>query len=203
MIRVLIAALALVTGVSTFAGAQCSSSTGCTECNMPSTYTNVAVVTEGDITVTFASDKASYNTGETVQFYLIVKNDGASQWYLNWLIDPQDGIFVMPPTCTSIEPVADCFENAVFVHPGIIYFYSAGTTLDPGKCRVWERQWDTNLFPTAPGMYHVLGGMFEQTLDATVGHFVMPTGGALLNVTIEGAVGAESASWGAVKTVYR
>lgn len=203
MNRLLIAALLLVSGAFSSASGQCSSSTGCTECDLPSGYTNYATATEGDITVTFASDKTSYNVGETVHFYLIVKNNGASQWYLNWGVDPQDGIFALPPPCTSIAPIATCFDNAVFVHPGIVYYYSAGTTLDPGYCRVWQRDWDTNVFPADAGTYNVLGGLFETSLDANVGAFVVPSGGLLLNVTIESGVAAEARSWGAVKTLYR
>ena len=171
------------------------------QCELPANFSNFDVVYEGDLRVTFATDKPLYVPGETVQFYFIVENVGSTTFSINWGIDPQDGIFVMPLSCTSLNQA--CYEDAVFYHPGIVYFYSSGTTLDPGECRIWARSWDTNQIPAAPGTYNVLAGMCQPTYDANVVFFHVPTTGILLNLTIDGAVPTDGDTWGKVKALYR
>ncbi len=171
------------------------------QCELPTGFANSAVVNEGDLNVTFATDKVVYAAGETVQFYFIVENVGASTFSINWNIDPQDAIFVMPLSCTSLNQT--CYDNAVFIHPPIVYFYSAGTTLAPGECRIWARAWDTAVIPAAAGTYNVLGGMFEPTFDPAIGIFHVPSAGILLNLTIEGTVPVEGGTWGKIKAIYR
>ncbi|MDI6809053.1 MAG: hypothetical protein QME66_08755 [Candidatus Eisenbacteria bacterium] len=171
------------------------------QCELPAGFSNSAVVTEGDLEVTFATDRLTYAPGDIVSFCLIVHNLGTSVFSINWGIDPQDGIFVMPDTCTAVDQ-GRCFGGNVFHHPGIVYFYSAGTTLGPGECRAWERTWDTGIQSAEYGTYNVLGGMFEACFCQTVGTFHVLTGGVLLRRIIEGSVSAGESTWGKIKALY-
>jgi len=171
------------------------------QCELPAEFSNFAVVTEGDLEVTLATDRLTYTPGDIVSFYLIVHNLGTSVFSINWGIDPQDGIFVMPDTCTAVDQ-GDCFDNNVFYHPQVVYFYSPGTTLDPGECRIWEREWDTGTQSPDDGTYNVLGGMIEPCFCPTIGAFHVPTSGVLLQLTIGGTVPADETTWGGIKALY-
>ena len=171
------------------------------QCELPAGFANFGVVSDGDLNVTFATDKLLYGPGETVQFYFIVENVGPSTFFINWGIDPQDCFFIMPLSCTSVNQA--CYEASVFHHPGLVYFYSSGTTLDPGECRIWARSWDTNQEPAEAGTYNVLGGMCEPTYDSNVVFFHVPTSGILLNLTIDGTVPVGEGTWGQIKALYR
>jgi hypothetical protein len=171
------------------------------QCELPATFANFSVVNENDLKISFATDKTSYVLGETVQFYFIVENVGVSTFSINWGMDPQDCIIVLPLSCTSLTQ--DCYDDSPFHHPGFVYFYSSGTTLEPGECRIWARSWDTAERPATLATYNVLGGMFEPTFDGTIGTFHVPTVPILLNITIDDAVPAEGSTWGSIKELFR
>jgi hypothetical protein len=139
------------------------------------------------------------------EFYLVVENIGTETFSMNWGIDPQNGFFVMPDTCTSINQPG-CYTAALYYYPTTIYFYSDGTTLEPGECRVWTETWDILNWGGGPpplGNYNVLGGMFQADPYSPPGEFVLPVGGAPLTITIDWAIPANEATWGQVKTLYR
>ena len=171
------------------------------QCDLPTGFTNFDVAYENDLKITFATDKMSYATGETVQFYFIVQNLGTSIFSINWGSDPQDGIFVLPVSCTSLTQT--CFENSPFHHPEIVYYFSGGTTLDPGECRIWERSWDTSIYPATPATYNVLGGMWQPMYDDNVGLFHVPTTPILLTIAIDSSIPTEKSTWGQIKELYR
>jgi hypothetical protein len=176
-------------------------------CDIPLNFTNQVTIVESDMWIGFATDKHDYSFSDTVQFYLVVKNIGTELFYINWGIDPQDGLFVLPLGCTSVQQVG-CFDHAAFYYPGILYYYSAGTTLNPGECRIWTEMWDIDRSQTPEsGTYTILGGMFEATpATEELGQFVVPVGGAQLTVTIGGvATGVRDethSTWGMIKALY-
>lgn len=171
------------------------------QCDLPADYANAAAVTENNLKVTFATDKRVYRPGDVVRFYLIVQNLGPETVYFNWGADPQDGIFVLDDSCESIDQ-GDCLANSPFSHPYIWYFFSAGTTLDPDECRIWERTWTTTGLPTPGGNYKVLGGMFEPRSYRPWGWFRVPTSPVRLELTIDGRVPTENATWSRIKALY-
>jgi hypothetical protein len=115
------------------------------------------------------------------------------------------GVFVLPTSCDSVaQPDCDT-DDAVFYHPTVVYFYSSGTRLQPGACRVWQVSWPIATWGEQPldGTYKVFGGMFKP--DWTVsppGAFVVPRGGALLTIQINSSVPVEEGSWGRIKGLY-
>lgn len=174
-------------------------------CDVPAQYANVVTVEESNMSISFATDKALYGPLETVQFYLVVENIGTETFYMNWSIDPQNGIFVLPNSCLSVNQ-AGCYDAAAFYYPTIIYFFSAGTTLEPGECRVWTNSWDIANWGGGPppiGTYNVFGGMFQADVDTPPGNFVLPAEGVMLNLVIDYAIPANDGTWGQVKTLYR
>ena len=72
-------------------------------CDIPPEFTNQTSVVLDTLSVGFATDKVVYSSSDTVQFYLVVTNTGTETFHLNWGADPQDGFFVMPDTCPSID----------------------------------------------------------------------------------------------------
>jgi len=174
-------------------------------CDIPIGYANVVVVEEADMLISFATDKDIYGPYETALFYLVVENIGTETFYMNWNIDPQDGVFVLPDSCTSVNQTG-CYAAAAFYHPTILYYYSAGTTLEPGECRIWTRTWDIGTWGGGPppvGNYRVLGGMFEADPVTPPGNFVLPAGGATLSIAIDYAIPTNASTWGQVKSMYR
>lgn len=155
----------------------------------------------------FATDLEVYPPFGYAQFYLVIENTGTETFYLNWGIDPQNGFFVLPDTCTSVNQPG-CYDVKLYYYPTILYYYSDGTTLEPGECRVWTETWDILNWGGAPpplGDYTVLGGMFEPDVTPPygVGEFVLPVGGAPLTITIDWAIPVDEKTWGQVKTLYR
>ena len=188
-----------------FAGIFLAAPAAAGPCDVPITYTNVVTVQESDMLVSFAADKDVYGPFETVQFYLVVKNVGTETFYMNWDIDPQNGVFVLPDECDSVNQPG-CYTAAAFYYPTVLYYYSAGTTLNPGECRIWTNSWDIGTWGGGPppvGNYNVLGGMFQADPLAPPGEFVLPVGGAVLNVAIDYAIPVSHSTWGHVKTMYR
>ena len=171
------------------------------QCDLPADYSNFAIVTEGDLQVTFATDKRTYRPGDVVRFHLIVQNLGTATFYINWGTDPQDGIFVMADSCEAVDQ-GDCFANSVFHHPFLVFFFSGGTRLDPDKCRISERTWNTASLSTPGGIFSVLGGMFEPYAGLTSGEFRVPTSGVRLQLTIDGRVPTEHTTWSRIKALY-
>jgi hypothetical protein len=189
-----LAALALLAVIAPQARAQCG---------LPANFTNSAEVEEGDLKVILASDRELYAPGDSVLFCLIVQNHGSTTFSVNWHIDPQDGLFVMPEACTAVT--LECFTSAVFVHPRIVQYFSAGTTLAPGECRAWMRVWDTAVFPAPEARYNVLGGMFDPhpAVDSPIGRFRVPSNGVLLRVTLGGSTSVTRSGWDLIKKRYR
>jgi hypothetical protein len=172
-------------------------------CDIPDTYTNQVTVVENDLRVGFATDKASYIPSEVVQFYLVVENVGSQTFSINWGIDPQDGVFVLPTSCTALAYPGCFVDEAVYYQPTVIYYYSAGTTLEPGECRIWTHVWDPAVYGAHPaGTYNVLGGMYEAMPLSPPGAFRVPTGGVLLSLTIESAIPTKNRTWGEIKVLY-
>jgi hypothetical protein len=175
------------------------------DCDLPANYTNRVTVMEGDMRVAYATDRSLYAPTEVVSFYLVVQNLGTTPFYVNWGIDPQDGHFILRPPFESLEECCTTNElleqNALWYHPDFVYFYSQGTTLSPGQCRVWQRSIDLDWVTPVPETYTVLGGMFHSQLF--YGDFVVPTGGARLHITIDNPIPTEDTTWGRVKALYR
>jgi hypothetical protein len=66
-------------------------------CDIPPGFTNQVLVLESDtLSVGFATERQVYSPLDTVNFYLVVKNIGLHEFYINWGIDPQDGGFCAP-----------------------------------------------------------------------------------------------------------
>ncbi len=181
-------------------------------CDIPPTYPNQVVVDDGTMRVRYATDKTVYAPTEVISFYLVVQNLGATTFYMNWGIDPQDGHFILRPPFESWEECCATEEsfdaNVLLYLPTFIYFFSPGTTLAPGQCRVWQRTINLNWAPNPPaGVYAVLGGMFHVAFDWAGGqwnqNFVVPAGGAKLHITIGEPVDVEPSTWGRVKALYR
>lgn len=190
--------LAVITGIFLAAPAVAG------PCDVPVTYANVAVVEEAGMLISFATDKDVYGPFETVQFYLVVKNIGTETFYMNWSIDPQNGIFVLPNQCNSVNQPG-CYASAEFYHPTVLYYYSAGTTLEPGACRVWTNSWNVATWGGGPppvGSYNVLGGMFQADPVTPPGQFVLPTGGVKVTIAIDYAIPVGYGTWGHVKSMY-
>jgi len=193
MRRVIVSVLLLVaTGVS----AQ--------PCDVPAGYANVAYVQEGDIRVGFATDKLTYKPGEPIHYYLVVQNLGAAQWSVNWGVDPQNVFFVTEDSYNSIDDPG-FWDNAAYIYPSVIYYFSVGTTLDPGQCRIWD---ETTLYPIeyptpANGQYHVFGGMASVTFtDVATIAWEMPSTGIMLTINVDSSVAAEETTWGRIKALY-
>jgi len=192
------------------AGALLPTAAEAQDCAIPPSYANQAsVVTPNDLWVGFATDKYAYTLTDTVRFYLIVKNNGTEVFYINWHIDPQDGIFVLPAGCTEpYQPGCFSWDDQIFTWPWIIYGYSDGTRLNPGECRIWKSAyWSISTYRDAPppGQYNVLGGMLKgpYASGTPYGQFVVPDGGVLLQIVIESEVGAENETWGSIKALFR
>lgn len=173
-------------------------------CEIPESYANQVLVDDGTLRVRYATDKASYGLSEVVSLYLVVQNLGSTPFYENWGVDPQDGHLILRP---PYESLADCcatdeerWANTVGYYPEIIYFFSMGTTLQPGECRVWQRSIDlSHAEDVIAGTYAVLGGMFR----AFDGPFVVPTDGAKLHITLQAPLATRVSTWGNVKALYR
>ena len=171
------------------------------QCELSADYANDAVVIENDLKVTLATTNRVYRPGDVVRFCLIVQNLGPETVHINWGTDPQDGIFVLDSSCESIDQ-GDCLLNSPFIHPQVWYFFSTGTTLDPGECRIWEHTWTTTGLPTPGGNYVVLGGMYEPRSQRPWGEFHVPTTPVRLELTIDGRVPTENATWSRIKALY-
>jgi hypothetical protein len=177
-------------------------------CDIPEGYTNQVIVVESDtLVVGFATDKEVYSNLDTVNFYLVVQNVGSDECFINWSMDPQNAVFVLPTSCDSVY-APDCYTGAsVFYYPTIIYFMSSGTRLQPGECRVWENTWDIDVWDEgAPpdAIYNVFGGMFHPIYGMFPDEgFRVPRGGARLTITIDSTVPVEQGSWGRIKAMYR
>ena len=180
------------------------------DCTIPPSYANQAsVVTPNDLWVGFATDRHVYALNDTVRFYLVVKNNGTATFYINWHIDPQDGIFVLPAGCTDLyQPGCFSWDDQIFSWPWIIYAYSDGTLLNPGECRVWKSAfWSISTYRgnvPSPGTYNVLGGMYKPPYASGTpyGQFVVPDGGVLLQIRIESEISVDSATWGSIKALF-
>jgi hypothetical protein len=190
-----------------------ASPTAAEDCLTPPGYANHVVVEDGDLRIRYATDRFSYGPADNVSFHLVVENIGATTVSINWGIDPQDGHFILRPPFDSLEDCcstdADLEANVLFYLPNVLYFFSAGTTLAPGQCRVWQRtidlEWATNV---VPGTYAVLGGMLQLVASAIPGasynmDFIAPSGGAKLTIDITGPVPTAATTWGRVKSLYR
>jgi len=177
-------------------------------CDIPEGFTNQVVVVESDtLVVGFATDRQVYSHADTVNFYLVVQNTGSDECYINWSIDPQNAVFVLPTSCDSVY-TPDCYTSAsVFFYPQAVYFYSSGTTLQPGECRVWQNSWEIATWgdgPPADGIYNVFGGMFYPIYGIFPDEgFRVPRGGAALTIEIDSTVPVEEGSWGRIKVLYR
>lgn len=174
------------------------------DCDIPSSYANPVLVDEGTLRIRYATDKTVYAPTETIHFYLVVQNLGEAPFYINWGVDPQDGHYILrPPYVTLDECCAtdeDRWANTLWYLPDFWYFFSQGTTLQPGECRVWQRTIDLNWTENpVPGTYRVLGGMF----NAGVYEFVVPQDGVALDIAIAIPVSTEPTTWGRVKALYR
>jgi hypothetical protein len=177
-------------------------------CDIPDGYANQVLVVESDtLLVGFATDQEVYSPFDTVNFYLVVQNIGSNEFYINWNIDPQNGIFVLPTSCDSVY-TPDCYVSAAaFFFPEAVYFMSAGTRLQPGECRVWQNSWDIATWGDGPppdGTYNVFGGMFHPIYDIFPDEgFRVPRGGARLTIQIDSTIPVERGSWGQVKAMYK
>lgn len=181
-------------------------------CEVPEGYVNQVIVDDGTMRVRYATDKASYGPTDDVHLYLVVQNLGETAFYLNDGTDPQDGHFILRPPFETWEtccvPFANRESTVLLYHPSVLYFFSMGTTLQPGQCRVWEQtlplEWATD---GVPGTYAVLGGMLHHAWDVSSNTYepelVVPAGGAELHIQITGPVAVENHTWGHVKALYR
>ncbi len=185
-----------------------SGSAAADTCDIPDGYANRVLVVESDtLLVGFATEREVYSPLETVNFYLVVQNTGSAECFINWSIDPQNAIFVLPTSCDSVY-TPDCYTSAsVFFYPEAVYFYSDGTRLQPGECRVWQNSWDIDVWgdgPPADGTYNVFGGMFHPIYDIFPDEgFRVPRGGARLTIQIDSSVPVVEKSWGEMKAFYR
>jgi len=194
--------------VACIAALMLSSSAMAQTCDVPEEYENQVVVVESDtLVVGFATDKEVYSQLHTVYFYLVVQNIGSDECYMNWSIDPQNAVFVLPTDCDSVYK-PDCYVSAsVFFYPDYVYFASSGTTLQPGECRIWENEWDIDVWGEGPppdGIYKVFGGMFHPIYEMFPDEgFRVPRGGARLTIEIDSTVPVERGTWGRIKSMYR
>jgi hypothetical protein len=178
-------------------------------CDIPPQFANKVTVVLDTLSVSFATNKELYSSTETVQFYLVVTNIGEQTFHLNWGSDPQDGFFVLPDTCPGVD-WPGCLDDPVFIFPQVIFYFSTGTTLEPGECRVWTESWDIsvdNPVPPPDGTYNVFGGMcrvsFSSWIDA---EYIVPADGVMLNLKIESTVTGVpdyTETWGRLKAIYR
>jgi hypothetical protein len=166
---------------------------------------------DGDIRVTFATDRTQYLPADVIQLYLVVENLGETSVTYTSFAVPQDYFFILrPPYQTWEECCADWdwAEEVLWYLPQFIYFIPGVITLAPGDCRAFDRaidlEWTTD---PAPGIYAVLGGLFELRYvgGPTVydGEFVAPPGGARLDISILGPVVVQPSTWGRIKSLYR
>ena len=191
--------------ISIFFAAPASADT----CDIPPQFVNKVTVVLDTLSVGFATNKELYSPTETVEFYLVVKNIGTQTFHLNWGVDPQDGFFVLPDTCPLVD-WPGCLDDPVFYFPQVIYFYSPGTTLAPGECRVWTESWDIpkeNPVPPPDGIYNAFGGMCKVSFTNRItAEYVVPADGAMLNLTIDSTVTGipdHTGTWGRVKALYQ
>ena len=188
----------------------CVSDVAAQDCEIPATYLNQVTVTEGDLWIGFASDKTTYALTDTAHFYLVVKNIGTEQYYVNWLVDPPNAIHVLPLGCTEVGSSGCTICDRIYSWPWILYYYSSGVNLAPGECRVflggYEAVWPISKFEPipAPGDYTIVGGLYKPSVvsDDPCGELIAPTTGALLTVTLVNTVSAEPESWGVIKSLF-
>ncbi|NNF05492.1 MAG: hypothetical protein HKN21_01905 [Candidatus Eisenbacteria bacterium] len=179
-------------------------------CELPPHFENTTIVEESGIRVILATDLEHYSPGSEVTFYLSVTNLGdevVSFYSPAW---PMQMFSVLPGGCTDLYQEG-CLDHVVFMHPEVVYFPGDSVTLDPGECSSWTHQWDgltqdedTGEYRVpAEGLYSVIGGLYEYQGYPNPILFVAPPGGALLTISLgDVSVGAESASWGHIKSRY-
>jgi len=173
-------------------------------CPAPPEYANVTTVQDGDILVTFAADQHVYLEGQTVRFFLSFENTGSEEVYIPAPHTPEYQILILPDTCLSVDQPG-C-ESIYARLPEGVYFFSPGTFIDPGECRVDFARWDdisSALFPAGSGGYRVFGGLTD---GWTV--FSVPTGEnaeLLFKISTTSGIpeGPVPSTWGRVKALYR
>ena len=187
----------LAMGVATVASA--------TPCDVPPTLENRKTVVDGDVEVTIASERATYEAGDTITIYIVYKNMGADTLRFERNNSPMHGFSVLPETCTSSRQ-AGCDALLLFQFPRIVHPTTDAMELPPGECHSWSYAWNgrTNDVDDHQllGQFTVLGGVWAEPVVLYLHDYSLPGGGAPLGIEI-GATTVQPATWGRVRTLFR
>jgi hypothetical protein len=182
-------------------------------CDVPSNLTHRTTLSEGDLTITLAIDRDTYQVGEAVTFHLGVLNEGSDTISVSSGSDPMNIFSVMQDSCVSLYP--DCLEASLYFYPGVVYYFGETITILPGECETrtetWDGStliWDGSTYVKGlpdPGSFVVLAGLYQGVREEPHLDFVIPDNGITLQIVLSDIAGVQTkrTTWGRVKGLYR
>jgi hypothetical protein len=165
-------------------------------------FPNQVILSSGDLIITFATDRAVYDVGEPVDFFLCIENRGTAPFSFHTWAIPQNGCWVLSDTCTT--PASDyCFNLGPYVFPEGFYWMERTLVIPPGASQTWTHQWGgrkrSGELPS-PGVYPVFGGLRDDRGNGE--EMLVPPGGVRLTITLSSGVPTLPTTWGQVKALY-
>ena len=192
--RIAIICAALVIVAAPPARAQCELSAG---------FDNSVAIIEGDLEVVFGADGTLFGPDDTVNFELIVKNNGATPVQIPFPVHYPQAVMVADATCTDVVACMDAFA---FVYPPSFFYTPGSVDIAAGACERWTIAWDLAADPAPVGDYKAFAGLFAWTDGQDrlpLGEWILPAGGATVTFELTDVVSNAAVSWSGIKALYR